>query len=63
MREYLVAAIVLVLVGGNGTINIEEEEEDEGWPRPTVVKALLIHIHNVERNCSLTLTDQKYPLQ
>ena len=40
-----------------------EEEEDEGWPRPAVAKALLIHIHNIERNCSLALSDQKYPVK
>ena len=41
----------------------EEEEEDEGWPRLSVVKALLVHVHNTERNCSLTMLNQKYPVK
>ena len=64
MRKHLAAAIILVFVGRVGAkSDVEEEEDDEGWPRPAVVKALLVHIHNVEKNCSLTLLDKKYPVQ
>ena len=41
----------------------EEEEEEEGWPRPKVVKALLVHLENIERNCSLTMRRERYPVK
>ena len=40
-----------------------QEEEDEGWTRPTIEKALLLHIENVALNCSLTMIDSKYPVK
>ena len=59
MRSFLALALLLLCVGG-----VErQQEEDEGWPRQRVVKALLVHIQNTERNCSLTMTDQKYPVK
>ena len=42
---------------------VEEEEEEEGWPRPKVVKALLVHLENIERNCSLTMRRERYPVK
>ena len=41
----------------------EVEEEEEGWPRPKVVKALLVHLENIERNCSLTMRRERYPVK
>ena len=60
MRKYFSLALVLVLVTA-GALQ-EEEEETEGWTRPTVVKALLLHIENVALNCSLTMINSRYPV-
>ena len=59
MRQYFPLALVLILATA-GTL---QEEEDEGWTKPTVVKALLLHIENVALNCSLTMIDSKYPVK
>ena len=61
MRKYFPLAVVLVLATA-GALQEEEEEEDEGWTRPAIVKALLVHIENVALNCSLTMIDSKYPV-
>ena len=53
--------LVLILTSA-GALKEEEEEEDEGWTKPVVVKALLVHIENVALNCSLTMIDSKYPV-
>ena len=60
MRKYVTLALVLGLATA-GALQ-EEEEEDEGWTRPAIVKALLVHIENVALNCSLTMIDSKYPV-
>ena len=58
MRKYFCLALVLVLA----TAGALEEVEDEGWTRPVVVKALLLHIENVALNCSLTMLPHRYPV-
>ena len=65
MRKYfpLALAVVLVLTSVTTTTALEEEKEkDEGWIRPVVVKALLVHIENVALNCSLTMIPSRYPV-
>ena len=62
MRKYLSLALVLALVSVTSSTALEEQEEDEGWTRPAVVKALLVHIENIALNCSLTMIDSKYPV-
>ena len=62
MRKYLSLALVLALVSVTSSTALEEHEEDEGWTRPAVVKALLVHIENIALNCSLTMIDSKYPV-
>ena len=64
MRKYfpLALALGLLLVCVNSVGALQEEEEDEGWPRPLVVKALLLHIENIAHNCSLAMIDSKYPV-
>ena len=57
MRKYFLLALALALA----TVGALQEEE-EGWTRPAVVKALLVHIENVGLNCSLTMLDSQYPL-
>ena len=63
MRKYHSLALALVLFLTSVTTGTSlEEEEDEGWSRPAVVKALLVHIENIALNCSLTMIDSKYPV-
>ena len=62
MRRHLFLALVLFLTSSTAGALKEEEEEDEGWTKPAVVKALLVHIENVALNCSLTMIDSKYPV-
>ena len=62
MRKYSSLALVLALVSVTSSTALEEQEEDEGWTRPAVVKALLVHIENIALNCSLTMIDSKYPV-
>ena len=63
MRKYLFMVLGLILTSA-GALKEEEEEkdDDEGWTKPAVVKALLVHIENVALNCSLTMIDSKYPV-
>ena len=62
MRKNLSLALVLFLATATAGALEDVEEEDEGWRRPAVVKALLVHIENVALNCSLTMIDSKYPV-
>ena len=62
MRKNLSLALVLFLATATAGALEEVEKEDEGWTRPAVVKALLVHIENVALNCSLTMIDSKYPV-
>ena len=54
--------LALILTSAGALKEEEEEMEDEGWTKPAVVKALLVHIENVALNCSLTMIDSKYPV-
>ena len=62
LGKYLSLALALALVSVISSTTLEEQEEDEGWTRPAVVKALLVHIENIALNCSLTMIDSKYPV-
>ena len=55
-------SLVLTLAWVSSAVALQGEDEDEGWPRPAVVKALLVHIENIALNCSLTMIDSKYPV-
>ena len=52
--------LALILTSAGALEDVEEE--DEGWTRPAVVKALLVHIENVALNCSLTMINSQYPV-
>ena len=62
MNKYLGLAILVVCLAHVHTQDEGQEEvEEEGWTRPSVVPGLLVHIHSPARNCSLTMLDQRYP--
>ena len=64
MRKYFSLAVaLLILTSVTTSAALENKEEDEGWTKPTVVKALLVHIENVALNCSLTMIDSRYPVK